>query len=59
MTEEINLTKLIPEIAPYKIYGIFILYLKPYNSYIQLGEAFIDFIYLDILGLFKIGFNSS
>ena len=59
MTEEINLTKLIPEIAPYKIYGIFILRLKPHNSYIQLGEAFMDLIYLDILGLFKIGLNSS
>ena len=34
MTKEINLTKLIPEIAPYKIYKISILYLKPYNSYI-------------------------
>ena len=59
MTEEINLIKLIPKIALYKIYKIFILRLKPYNSYIQLGEAPMDFIYLDILGLFKIKLNSS
>ena len=59
MIKEINLTKLIPEITPYKIYGIFILYLKPHNSYIQLGEAFINLIYLNILKLFKIGLNGS
>ena len=58
MIKEINLTKLIPEIAPYKICKIFILHLKPHNSYIQLGEAFMDLIYLNILGLFKIGLNS-
>ena len=57
--EEIDLTKLTPKIAPYKIYRISTLYLKPHNSYIQLGEAFMDFIYLDILGLFKIRLNSS
>ena len=58
MTEEINLTKLIPKIAPCKTYRISTLRLKFYNSYIQPGEAFIDLIYLDILGLFKIGLNS-
>ena len=58
MIKEINLTKLIPKIAPYKICGISTLHLKPYNSYIQPGEAPIDFIYLDILGLFKIKLNS-
>ena len=59
ITEEIDLTKLIPKIAPYKIYGISILRLKPYNSYIRLGEASINLIYLDILGLFKTRLNSS
>ena len=59
MIEEINLTKLIPKIAPCKICRISILRLKPYNSYIQLGEAFMDLIYLDILGPFKIGLNGS
>jgi hypothetical protein len=57
--EEIDLTKPIPKIAPYKTYRIFTLRLKPHNSYIRLGEAPIDFIHLDILGLFKIGLNSS
>ena len=57
MIKEINFTKLIPKIAPYKICGIFMLYLKPHNSYIQLGEAPMDLIYLDILGLFKIKLN--
>ena len=57
MIKKINLTKLIPKISPYKICGISTLYLKPYNSYIQPGEAFIDLINLDILGLFKIGLN--
>ena len=57
--EEINLTKLIPKIAPYKIYRISILCLKPYNGYIQPREALIDLIYLDILGPFKIRLNSS
>ena len=55
--EEINLTKPIPKIALYKICKISILHLKLYNSYIQLGEAPIDLIYLDILGLFKIRLN--
>jgi len=32
--EEIDLTKLIPKITPYKTYGISTLRLKPYNSYI-------------------------
>ena len=57
--EEIDLTKLIPKIAPYKTYRIFTLRLKPHNSYIQLEEAPIDFIHLDILGLFKIRLNGS
>jgi hypothetical protein len=57
--EEIDLTKLIPKITPYKTYRISILRLKPYNSHIWLGEAPIDLIHLDILGLFKIGLNSS
>jgi len=57
--EEINLTKLIPKITPYKIYRISTLRLKPYNSYIRLGEAPIDLIYLDVLGLFKIRLNTS
>ena len=56
--EEINLTKPIPKIASYKIYKISILRLKPYNSHIQLEEAFINFIHLDILGLFKTRLNS-
>ena len=56
---KIDLTKLIPKIAPYKTYRISTLRLKPYNSHIQLGEAPIDLIYLDILGLFKIGLNGS
>ena len=59
MTKEINLTKLIPKIAPYEIYRISTLCLKPYNSHIQLGEAPMDLIYLDILGPFKIGLNGS
>ena len=59
MIKKINLTKPILKIAPYKIYKISTLHLKPYNSYIQLKEAPIDFIHLDILGLFKIGLNSS
>ena len=59
MTEEIDLTKPIPKIAPYKTCGISILCLKPYNSHIQLEEVPIDFIHLDILGLFKIGLNGS
>ena len=59
MIKEINFTKLIPEIAPYKIYKISTLRLKLHNSYIQLKKALIDFIHLDILGLFKIGLNSS
>ena len=57
--EEIDLTKLIPKITPYEIYRISTLRLKPYNSYIRPGEAPIDLIYLDILGLFKIGLNGS
>ena len=57
--EEIDLIKLIPEIAPYTIYKISTLRLKLHNSYIQLKNAFINFIYLNILGLFKIGLNSS
>ena len=57
--EEIDLTKPIPKIAPYKIYGISTLHLKFYNSYIRLEEAPIDFIYLNILGLFKTRLNSS
>ena len=57
--KEINFTKLIFKIAPYKIYKIFTLYLKPYNSYIQLKEALIDLIHLDILGPFKTRLNSS
>ena len=32
--EEIDLTKPIPKIAPYKTYKISTLRLKPYNSYI-------------------------
>ena len=59
MTKEINFIKPIFKITSYKIYRIFTLRLKPYNSHIQLGEALIDLIYLDILGLFKIGLNSS
>ena len=57
--EEIDLTKLIPKIAPCEIYGISTLCLKPYNSHIRPGEAPIDLIYLDVLGLFKIRLNSS
>ena len=57
--EEIDLTKPIPKIAPYKIYRISTLRLKPYNSYIRLKEAPIDLIHLDVLGLFKIRLNSS
>ena len=57
--EKIDLTKLIPKIAPYKTCGISILRLKFYNSYIRLEEAPIDLIYLDVLGLFKIRLNSS
>ena len=56
--KKINLTKLIPKIALYKIYKIFILYLKPYNGYIQLKKVLINFIYLNILGLFKIKLNN-
>ena len=59
MIKEINFTKPIPEIAPYKIYKISTLRLKFYNSHIQLEETFIDFIYLNVLGPFKIGLNSS
>ena len=59
MIEEINLTKLIPKITPCETCGISILRLKPYNSHIQLGEAPMDLIHLDILGLFKIRLNSS
>ena len=59
ITEEIDLTKPIPKIAPCETYGISTLRLKPYNSYIRLEEAPIDLIYLDVLGLFKIGLNSS
>ena len=59
MTEEIDFTKPIPKIVLCKIYGISTLRLKPYNSHIQLGEAFMDFIYLDVLGLFKIRLNGS
>jgi hypothetical protein len=59
ITEEIDFTKLIPKITLCKIYGIFMLCLKPYNSYIQLGEAFMDFIHSDILGPFKIRLNGS
>jgi hypothetical protein len=57
MIKEIDLTKLIPKIAPYKIYRISTLHLKPYNSHIQPGEVFMDLIHLDILGPFKIGLN--
>ena len=57
--EEIDLTKPIPKIAPCEICGISTLRLKPYNSYIRLGEAPIDLIHLDVLGLFKIRLNSS
>ena len=57
--KEINLIKLISEIGPYKTCGIFMLYLKPYNSYIWLGEAPINFIYLNVLGLFKTGLDNS
>src|SRR5271170_2298161 len=59
MTEEIDLTKPIPEIAPYKICGISTLCLKPHNSYIRPGEAPMDLIHLDVLGPFKIGLNGS
>ena len=59
MIEEIDLTKPIPEIAPCETYRISTLCLKSYNSHIQPGEAPIDLIYLDILGLFKIGLNGS
>ena len=59
MTEEIDLTKLIPEISLCMICGISILRSKPYNSHIRPGEAPIDLIYLNVLGLFKIGLNSS
>ena len=57
MIEEIDLTKPIPKIILYKICRIFMLRLKPYNSHIQLGEASIDLIYLNILGLFKTGLD--
>ena len=59
MTEEIDLTKLIPEIAPYETCGISILRSKPHNSHIWLGEAPMDFIHLDVLGPFKIELNGS
>jgi len=59
ITEEINLTKPIPEITPYEICRISILHSKPHNSHIQLREAFMDFIHLDVLGPFKIGLNNS
>jgi hypothetical protein len=59
MTEEIDLTKPIPEIAPCETCGISTLRSKPHNSHIQLGEAPMDLIHLDILGLFKIGLDGS
>src|SRR5271156_587856 len=59
MTEEIDLTKLIPKIAPYKTYGISTLCSKPYNSHIRPGEAPMDLIHSDVLGLFKIGLDGS
>jgi hypothetical protein len=59
ITEEIDLTKPISEITPYEICGISTLHLKPYNSYIQPGEAPMDLIHLDVLGPFKIGLDGS
>ena len=59
MTEEINLTKPIPEIILCKTCKISTLCLKPHNSHIQSGETFINLIHLNVLGPFKIGFNNS
>ena len=59
MTEEIDLTKPIPEIAPCETCGISTLRSKPHNSHIQPGEAPMDLIHSDVLGPFKIGLDGS
>jgi len=59
MTEEIDLTKPIPEISPCETCGISTLRSKPHNSHIRPGEAPIDLIHSDVLGPFKIGLDGS
>ncbi|KFZ25130.1 hypothetical protein V502_00391 [Pseudogymnoascus sp. VKM F-4520 (FW-2644)] len=59
MTEEIDLTKPIPEITPCKTCGISTLRFKPHKSHIQLGEAPMDLIHSNVLGPFKTGLNGS
>ena len=59
MTEEIDLTKPIPEIAPCETCGISTLRSKPHNSHIRPGEAPMDLIHSDVLGPFKIGLDGS
>jgi len=59
MTEEIDLTKPIPEISPCETCGISTLRSKPHNSHIRPGEAPMDLIHSDVLGPFKIGLDGS
>jgi hypothetical protein len=57
MIKEINLIKPIPKITPCKTCRISTLHSKPYKSHIQLGEALMDLIHLDILRPFKTGLD--
>ena len=59
VTEEIDLTKPIPELTPCETCGISTLRSKPHKSHIQPGEAPMDLIHLDVLGPFKIGLDGS
>jgi hypothetical protein len=59
MTDEIDLTKPIPEISPCETCGISTLRSNSHKSHIQAGDAPMDLIHSDVLGPFEIGLDGS
>jgi hypothetical protein len=57
MTDEINLTKSIPDVFPCKTYTISTLRSNAYSSHIRKGELPLELVYSDVLGPFRIGYN--
>jgi hypothetical protein len=59
ITDEIDLTKSIPDVSPCKTCTISTLRSNAHSSHIRKGELPLELVHSDVLGPFRIGYNGA